>query len=1415
MAKDGGNGAREPGAVLVSAVVRVRGADGTIGGAGFLVAPDLVLTCAHVVSDVLDLPRDAPVHVGAEVVVDLPLADDEGDIPKSPAEVLRWVPIRADQSGDAALLRLRDALPGAVPLPMADAESVWDHRARVVGFTDDHPDGIWHRGTFSGPTGRGWVQLSRTTTEAAHVRPGFSGSPVWDDDLGAAVGLMVAAQPAREAQQAFVLRTRALLREIPELAPVLRPASPFRGLATFTEADTEVFFGRDDDVDRVIAALRGDPPSVTLCGPSGCGKSSLALAGVVPALRPAGHVVLVVDAGRVGSVRAALATELFATATADGDGPAPVDSADRVDAWLREWGLVDALHRATGRPAARLLVVLDQAEALLNTPETELAETIALLFPEHPPAGLRILVTLRADFMDAALSHPRLGPALRRGTTLPLTPMTRDQLHTVITEPLARVPAVDYDPGLVRRILDDAGEEPGTLPLLGFVLQQLWERRNAGRLRAATYEDLGGVSGALRDHAERAWHACVGLTNQAEAQRLLTGLVRVLPGAEAPLRRALTRAEAGDDAWGLARALADHPHRLLVLHGGDGRPESAELAHEALIRVWPTLAERVRADADFLAARAEVHHDLARWHNANRPADLLPGPLHLAALEARLRGREPELAQDQKDFLALARRRRQTRRIRARVAWITLALILALVAALGTFLAQQSQVSARRQAEGRSRTLAVSSDELTNVDPGHAALAALAAYETAPTQEARNALLRRYEGLRDTAWILFGVEGKIRSTAMSTDGAVTLVTTETGRASLFVRSTQGKVRQEQLRLFDGLATPVVSRDGRRIAYVRGVDDVVVWHDVTPSGKRLVGPAHPLRGTLRERPDGNEKSMDFSPDARRLVGVSAAMSPLPVQVWDLDTGQPRTLPTKIAHLRQVWFGPDDNTLVAGQMTGSNAAPGAMVAIDIGTGATRRLAADVTHHHVSGDGAVTVVCEQTKTEPGPSFQAHYQAIAVADGRILRRHNTDDLCRNVAVDAKGEHVAVGTASFDVWEFLETRGDRRAQRFHVPWSEPLGPKDRALPLLGTPQDPMLVTQRENSVTAWKTTRTEGLTVNSRPKLLGDGATMAIRTGDRDDTVKVMETEGAQRTLAEVGIDARIPADASQNLVVNGTETLMADVSDRNLITVRALPSLRRVGAFTTAEPPADRDGQPGLLGYRFLDGDRLLTVSGTLVEYWDARSARPLAPPIDLKNLRLTTKDQPNYSVRGHPDPNHVVVAVAGEPDMHTIDLRTGKENENLRVHLTDGLRAPLPLSDRRHVAVLTTGDTVELWSTPPGKPAKKVAGPLGPVNDESLAGGTGGTGFFLANGSSVQFLKADDPEHRQTYQLAQNQHFLAATKDGRTLLHGTGGHMELLRLDPALWKRHMCTVLGRDLTDDERTSLPHHLPTEICPP
>jgi len=186
-------------------------------------------------------------------------------------------------------------------------------------------------------------------------------------------------------------------------------------------------------------------------------------------------------------------------------------SVDQVEGWLAARGLVDTLNRLRGRAGGRYIVVLDQAEALLDRTEAEFEEAAGLLCPRGGPGtGSRLLVTLRSDFMDAVLKHPRLGPLLRDSRTLPLTPMSRDQLREVITKPLEKAPAVAYDPGLAQRVLDDACREPENLPLLGFLLKQLWDRQFAGRLRTTTYEAMHGVKGALEEHCNKAWQQCVG-----------------------------------------------------------------------------------------------------------------------------------------------------------------------------------------------------------------------------------------------------------------------------------------------------------------------------------------------------------------------------------------------------------------------------------------------------------------------------------------------------------------------------------------------------------------------------------------------------------------------------------------------------------------------------------------------------------------------------------------------------------------------------------------------------------------------------------------------------------------------------------------------------------------------------------------
>ncbi|MEV7282142.1 trypsin-like peptidase domain-containing protein [Streptomyces sp. NPDC093111] len=1439
--------------ILAAGTVRLRDGHGDSAGTGFLVGDGLVLTCAHVVCDALGKPRDTEVLAGARVALDLPLLAGPGvpghDIE---AEVAHWVPIREDRGGDVAVLRLLGPAPGARPLPTSLSRRLWEHGSRVVGFTGASDRPVWQRGSLLGPAGKGWVQLSRADGQTVRVTGGFSGSPVWDNALGAVVGMIVAAEPARDDQQAYMLHLGALADEIPALAGALLAPTPFRGLEPFREEDTDVFFGREEDTETVVRALRGDHAAVTLCGPSGCGKSSLALAGVAPVMRRAGHEVVVVNCGRTSRPVGAVAVELLELARQERFGPPRAVGVERVVAWLTGAGLADTVHRLTGSATTDLLVVLDQAEALLDLPEGDLTALLSVLFPARRTAGMRVLFTLRADFIDAVLSHDHLGPVLKRGAVLPLTPMTREQLHAVITRPVDRVPGVSYEPGLARRILEDAGSEPGALPLLSFVLRHLWEEQSGGRLRVDAYERAGGVSGALRRHAEEAWRKYVppvtgtgsplpaDTPDPAEtithARRLLAGLVRVVPGSGAPaLRRVLTRAEAGEQRWRLAVLFAGKDERLLVLHGGAGVPESVELAHEALIKAWPTLSEVVREDRDFLAARTELQHDRERWEREGCADELLPRGAHLASLESRLAGRTADLTTAESDFLDVADRQRRAveqqrraRHRRIRWAWAAGSLALVLIATLSVFFVQESRVSRERAAEGRSRTLAVQADELAEANPAQAALAAIAGYDTSPTQEARNALMRRYSEMMKVRWVLSGLDSDIDQASMSADGRVTLVTTVGGRATLFLRSDDGRVRLENLRLPRKVRNPQVSGDGRRIAYLREADALLAWHEVTTSGKHLAGPAHLLRHSQARNKEGAVlavKRSRFSPDSRFLVEASQVSGGLPLLVWDLSSGRAHEVPGAITDVRWIWFGADSGTLVAWKGLSFESGGGersSLLVIDVATGSVREVAHDFySIPEVSWDGRTAVVCQKK----GENVRL-YQAIRVSDGRILRSQGLkQSSCQKPEFDTTSRYFVVQGADSGDWSRIAIHGEAAPER--------LAPRQQLSTSIGVERLPLLMSGSETVMPFAEGRTVTGVSMSvgpSRPAygypvLLGDGDRMLVRS-DGGKALRIVETRPGARTIARVETPGTPPAE-EQPLVTDKEESLVADVSDHNRITVRALPSLRRLSQFAVSAPPLDEaTGKPGTIDIMFQSDDRVATLSGSVLEYWDARQGRRLSSAIKLPSLGLSSAEAPFFTMGAHPDPAYVTVSVQGEPDVHTIDLRTGREDRKQRIRLAEDLLTAEYLPDTRYMAVLTTGRIVEIWSVEKGAPPRKVLGPFGPLQPHRWTmGSSGRSGFFLAYESTMVRLRADDPEHRDTFVFSKIQRFLDATKDGRTLLSmpvegdlddpsGPGGKLTLFRIDPALWKEHLCRVIGRELTADERTALSGELPERSCP-
>jgi tetratricopeptide (TPR) repeat protein len=194
-----------------ASIVRLRTAEGSIVGAGFLVDEGHVLTCAHVVADASRIPRDAEEKPAGTLYLDFPLI--------SPGETFATRVILWQFQDDIAGLELEEDPPAAArPVRLVTAQDLWLHPFRAFGFPTGYNDGVWASGVLRGRQATGWVQIEDVKEPGYWVQPGFSGTPVWDEQLNGVVGMAVAADVQPGIKAAFMIPARSLIEAWPELA---------------------------------------------------------------------------------------------------------------------------------------------------------------------------------------------------------------------------------------------------------------------------------------------------------------------------------------------------------------------------------------------------------------------------------------------------------------------------------------------------------------------------------------------------------------------------------------------------------------------------------------------------------------------------------------------------------------------------------------------------------------------------------------------------------------------------------------------------------------------------------------------------------------------------------------------------------------------------------------------------------------------------------------------------------------------------------------------------------------------------------------------------------------------------------------------------------------------------------------------
>ncbi|WP_428265352.1 protein kinase domain-containing protein [Haliangium sp.] len=390
--------------------------------------------------------------------------------------------------------------------------------------------------------------------------------------------------------------------------------APYLGLSAFSPADATNYFGREREVEACVNRLRVET-LLAVVGPSGAGKSSFVQAGIIPALAPRWRGVTT----RPGPTPLAhLATRLAREGLDTGDLRQRLE---RDPAALGE--LLGTAARARGQI---WMLVVDQFEELVtlcHDPEEQRLYAEALVrAAHHPDAPVRLVLTLRDDFLVRVQQVPALRERLGQALQILGTPPP-DELERIVTEPARRAGYRFEDSALPREMVAAVAGEPGALALLSFTAAKLWELRDRHfhRLTRSAYRDLGGVGGALAQHAEE-----VLAQMSLAQQRMVREAFRQLVTADGT-RAILTRDElaqmlgGGDDAQRALEELIGA--RLLVASEGEGDEDRIEVVHEALLSSWPRLVSWQREDAEGARLRDQLRVAARQWSDRDRPKGLL------------------------------------------------------------------------------------------------------------------------------------------------------------------------------------------------------------------------------------------------------------------------------------------------------------------------------------------------------------------------------------------------------------------------------------------------------------------------------------------------------------------------------------------------------------------------------------------------------------------------------------------------------------------------------------------------------------------------------------------------------------------------------------------------------------------------
>ncbi|QDL11097.1 hypothetical protein DP113_27160 [Brasilonema octagenarum UFV-E1] len=414
--------------------------------------------------------------------------------------------------------------------------------------------------------------------------------------------------------------------------------SPYKGLKPFESRDKELFFGRDNFITTLVDELE-HTNLILLLGASGSGKSSVVRAGLIPWLeRKYGtafiNLTFTPDADPFESFYASLLGNKYSQKEAIMAREVKSETLIQV---------VDKLKK----PDDFWLIFIDQFEELFaisdESKRDEFVNGLIRLSQAKLPK-VKIIATMRADFFERLREFPQLVEVTQKHRPM-IVEMQPNELRLAIEQPAAHHGVV-FEAGLVDTIIASIQGQAGYLPLLEYTLNLLWSEEvktgsiNDRTLNISTYQNIGGVTGALQKHVDNLYKE-LSSSEKLAVQRIFLKLVGIGDNAEfgiqwKPVRRRALLSEFGDDERAVLLKLVNE--NLLVSNAEllensskkglfsssklEKSDSTIEITHEILLTCWDELRDWIQKNRLGIALRNRLYEDVKRW-KIKKPEDEL------------------------------------------------------------------------------------------------------------------------------------------------------------------------------------------------------------------------------------------------------------------------------------------------------------------------------------------------------------------------------------------------------------------------------------------------------------------------------------------------------------------------------------------------------------------------------------------------------------------------------------------------------------------------------------------------------------------------------------------------------------------------------------------------------------------------